>query len=235
MNIIGLIPARGGSKTIHMKNIKPLNDKPLLSYTIEAAKKSKITRVIVSSDDEKIIEVAKENGAEVPFIRPKDLSKDITPDRPVIMHLLNWLSSNEKIIPDLLIFLRPTTPFKTPEIINLCIDKIKSIPKLTSLRTITKVESTNHPYWMFKNINEELIPFIPNINIMNYYQRQLLPDCYRINGVVDVLKPDIVINNENHYGNHIGYVELNDFHSIDIDTELDFELSNFLIEKGYFN
>ncbi len=176
MKNIALIPARGGSKTIIKKNIKPLNGLPLIGYTIEAALKTpQINRIIVSTEDEEIAAVAKELGAEVPFKRPLKLAQDDTPDRPVILHTLEWLKANENIEPELLIFLRPTSPFKTPQIINDCLNRIKNNKQLTSLRTVTKAEGTEHPYWMFKNEDNRLKPFIENIEISKYYRRQLLP------------------------------------------------------------
>jgi len=230
MKNIALIPARGGSKTVIKKNIKPLNGLPLIAYTIKAALKiAQIDRVLVSTEDEEIAAVAKEFGAEVPFLRPMDLAQDDTPDRPVILHTLDWLKTNENIEPELMVFLRPTSPFKTTQIITDCLERIENDKQLSSLRTVTKTEGTDHPYWMFKNENQRLKSFIENIEISKYYRRQLLPDCYKLNGVVDILKPDIVERNENMYGDNIGFLEIDHLNAIDIDTELDFTFAEFLI------
>lgn len=233
MRNIALIPARGGSKTVIKKNIKPLNGIPLIAYTIKTALKApQIDRVIVSTEDEEIAAITKITGADVPFIRPTDIARDDTPDRPVILHTLEWLKENENIEPDLLVYLRPTSPFKTTRIISDCLDKIEKDKQLTSVRTVSKAEGTEHPYWMFKDENKRLKPFIENIEISKYYRRQLLPDCYKLNGVVDILKPDIVANSDNIYGDNIGFLEIDHLHSIDIDTELDFKFAEFLISMN---
>ncbi len=232
MNILGFIPARGGSKNLPGKNIKLLNGKPLIAYTIEIAIKNKnIDRVIVSTDDEEIAEISKKYGAEVPFLRPEELAQDNTPDKPVMLHLINWLKENENYEFDILVHLRPTTPFKTSEIINNCIEKIKSNNILTAVRTVTKSEGVSHPYWMYKEKNGILKSFIEGIDISKYYQRQLLPPCYKLNGVVDVLRTNIILNSTNHFGDKIGFVEIDEYNSIDIDTEFDFMLCEFLLAK----
>ena len=236
MRNVALIPARAGSKTVAKKNIKLLNGIPLIAYTIKMALKNpRINKVIVSTDDEEIAGIAKKYGAEVPFLRPVELAQDNTPDRPVILHTLTWLKKNEQFEPDLLIYLRPTSPFKTNPIIDECLNMIESEKELTSLRTVNIAEGTDHPYWMFKNENNLLKPFIDNIRISKYYQRQLLPSCYKLNGVVDILKPNIVNNNENIFGNNIGFVEIDRLNAIDIDDELDFSFAEFLIIHNKIN
>jgi len=236
MRNVALIPARAGSKTVAKKNIKLLNGIPLIAYTIKTALKNpRINKVIVSTDDEEIAGIAKKYGAEVPFLRPVELAQDNTPDRPVILHTLNWIEENEKFKPDLLIYLRPTSPFKTNPIIDECLNMIESEKELTSLRTVNIAEGTDHPYWMFKNENNLLKPFIDNIRISKYYQRQLLPSCYKLNGVVDILKPNIVNNNEYIFGNNIGFVEIDRLNAIDIDDELDFSFAEFLIIHNKIN
>ena len=233
MKNIALIPARAGSKSIIKKNIKLLNGIPLIAYTITIALQNpRINKVIVSTEDQEIADIAKNYGAEVPFLRPEELAQDNTPDRPVILHTLQWLKENELFEPELLIYLRPTSPFKTNLIIDECLNKIENEKHLTSLRTVNAATGTNHPYWMFNYENNVLKPFIKNIEISKYYQRQLLPTCYKLNGVVDILKPDIVANNENMYGKSIGFVEINQLNAVDIDDEMDFNFAKFLIKEN---
>lgn len=234
MKNIALIPARGSSMTVVKKNIKLLNGIPLIVYTIQTALKNpRISKVIVSTEDQEIAGIAKKYGAEVPFIRPAELSRDNTPDRPVILHTLDWLKKNEDFEPELLIYLRPTSPFKTNQIIDACLDKIENDLNLTSLRTVNLAEGTNHPYWMFKEKNNILKPFIEHVEISKYYQRQLLPVCYQLNGVVDIVKPGIVANNKNIYGDQIGFVEIAPLNAVDIDNELDFAFAEFLIKENW--
>jgi CMP-N-acetylneuraminic acid synthetase len=229
-NIVALIPARCGSKGVKNKNIKLLDGKPLIQYSIEAALNSKkVSRVIVSTDDKEIAEIALECGAEIPFIRPAELAKDNIPDGPVMKHLINWLKENENYQVDVLAYLRPTTPFKTSELIDTCLGKIILSPDASSLRTVNKAEGVYHPYWMFKTEDGKLKSFIDGISIKEYFQRQLLPDCYRLNGVVDILIPKVILNDNDIYGERIIPFEIAEEIAIDIDTELDFKLAMLLL------
>ena len=118
--VLAIIPARGGSKTIPKKNIRPLDGHPLIAYSIAAGHKSRqVTRVILSTDDEEIAEVARAYGGEVPFLRPADLARDETPDLPVFQHALNWLAEKEGYLPEAVVQLRPTSPIRPPE----CVDR----------------------------------------------------------------------------------------------------------------
>ncbi|MDR4508767.1 MAG: acylneuraminate cytidylyltransferase family protein [Candidatus Brocadiaceae bacterium] len=229
---IGLIPARGGSKGLPGKNIKLLKGRPLIAYSIEAALKAKsVGRVFVSTDDEEISDIAMQYGAEVPFLRPAELARDDTPDTDVYIHFVEWLRTIKDFDSDILVLLRPTTPFKNAAIIDIVVEKLIGDERLTSVRTVSKVEGVFHPYWMFKQKDREMKPFIDGIDLGRYYQRQLLPECYRLNGVVDALRIDLLLKNKKIYGDHIGFVEVNDYQAIDVDKEFDFELCEFFMQK----
>ncbi|CAN2048417.1 CMP-N,N'-diacetyllegionaminic acid synthase [Candidatus Magnetomoraceae bacterium gMMP-1] len=234
MKSIGLIPARGGSKGIPNKNIYLLCGKPLIAYTIEAALASKdLDRVIVSTDSKKIAQIAKSYGAEVPFIRSKSISQDDTPDKPVIEHVIRWLKENENYCFDYLAYLRPTTPLKKSSIIDKALKKIRNNTSCTGLRSITKSEGVFHPFWMYKIKNGLLEPFIDNIDKSLYCQRQLLPECYRLNGVIDVIKTSIVISSEtNIYGDKIIFYKVEEKYAIDIDNEFDMLLCEYMLQKN---
>jgi CMP-N,N'-diacetyllegionaminic acid synthase len=132
--IVAIIPARGGSKGLKNKNTRIINGKPLISYVIEAAKNCDlINRVIVSTDDNKIASIAKKYGAEVPFLRPKELAQDLTPTEPVLKHAIEWLEKNEGFIADILVFLTPTEIVRTKHIIGDVIQKLLDNPKLDSV------------------------------------------------------------------------------------------------------
>jgi len=232
MNTVGLIPARGGSKGVPKKNIRGLNGKPLIAYTIEAALgASLLSRVIVSTDSLEIAAISKQYGAEVPYLRPREIARDDTPDKPVCMHLIRWLKDNENFTFNYLVLLRPTTPFKTPQLIDFCIEKLHQNQNLTSIRTVTKAEGVHHPYWMFRAVDETLEPFVKEVDGAKYYQRQLLPPCYRVNGVVDVIATSSLAASLSPYGDNIGFVEIDEKVAIDIDTSLDFEFCTFLMES----
>lgn len=131
-DMVGLIPARGGSKRLPRKNIKMLAGKPLLAWTIEAALKSKLERVIVSTDDEEIALIARNWGADVPFMRPKELAKDATPSIDVIVHAVNWLALNEDYHPDYIMMLQATSPLRTSQDIDNCISLGKPVLSTTN-------------------------------------------------------------------------------------------------------
>ncbi len=230
--IVGIIPARADSKGIPKKNIKLLGGYPLIAYSIIASKlSSKIERTIVSTDSQEIADIALSYGAEVPFLRPKDLAQDDTPDRPVYLHLINWLKEKENYRFDNLVILRPTTPFKTSEMIDKSIQMLNKNPHLTTIRTVTKAKGIFHPYWMYKAKNGLLKPFMEKIDTTQYHQRQLLPKCFRLNGVIDILRVDIILKNKNPYGDKIGFLEIDEYSSIDIDSRFDFELCEFLMNR----
>lgn len=232
MKILGIIPARGGSKRVPQKNIKPLLGKPLIQYTIESALKSKkINSLIVSTDDQQTSNFAKSLGANSPFLRPKEISDDKSPDIEYIRHTLNWFSEEKSEYFDAVVILRPTCPFRTSDLIDDAIQKFQSI-ECTSLRTVSAIKSKGHPYWSYKPNGDHLETFITGIDIKDFYQSQLLPTCYALNGVVDILKTKNLIKDDL-YGSEITYLETSGNQAIDIDTLEDFEWCEFLMRKNY--
>lgn len=230
--VLAIVPARGGTKGVPGKNLKQLLGKPLLSYAIEPALKSKsVQRVILSSDNDRIIETGRDLGAEIPFVRPHELALDDTPDRLVFQHALNWLKQNEGYEPDFVLNLRCTTPMKTVEdidrVVSMWIDK-----ETDSVRTMSPVDGVFHPYWMFRKDEQGLAhSFIEGISVHEYYQRQLLPPACRLNGLVDGIKTDIILNHSFFYGEKMGIVEVPNKRALDIDTLEDFELAEFWLSR----
>ena len=232
MQAIVLIPARGGSKRIPRKNIRFLNGEPLINHTIKAAMGSRLVEaVIVSTDCSETAKIASRCGAWVPFVRPSNIARDDTPDPPVIRHTIEWIEKNNGKNLDIIVFLRPTTPFKTSTLIDRCVEKLQGDSQLSAVRTITPVEGIYHPYWHIKVQQGFLKPFIDGVQTEKYYQRQLLPACYRLNGVVDVMRRDCVMNSTNIYGDRIGFIEVEETTAIDIDNEFDFKFCEFLIQN----
>ena len=229
---LGIIPARGGSVRVPKKNIRSLGGKPLIAYTIEAAAAATLLdRVIVSTDDEEIAEVARSSGADVPFMRPAELAAEDTPDTPVFIHALNWLAEAEGFYPELLVNLRPTTPFKTGGII----DEVISVALRTGadvVRTVTRTHGVHHPYWMFTLEEDGLAhPVLPGVNLNTYYQSQLLPSVYRLNGVVDAMRVSIIKSGDSLSTQQVQTVEVSELMAVDIDTELDFRFCELLLEE----
>ncbi len=227
--LLALIPARGGSKGVPGKNIKLLNGKPLIGWTIETARKVKqLDRIIVSTDDHNIAAIAGDFGAEVPFMRPSDLAGDDTGDGPVYLHALKWLFEHQAYTPDIVVWLRPTAPFRIVDDITGAI-KLLVRTRADWVRSVCLVE--HHPYWMFrKGDQERLEPFVEGIDIQQYLRRQLLPPAYRLNGAVDVTWSRIVQQKMFYQGDIRGYVMPVE-RSIDIDTPFDFKLAQFFCSE----
>ncbi len=187
--VLVLIPARGGSKRIPKKNIKLLGGKPLIAYTVEQGKSSQfVDRLVVSTDDEEIAQVAKDYGAEVPFMRPRELAGDEADDRSVFLHALEWFAKNENYLPDIVVHLRPTHPLRRVEHIDRAIELLASHPEADSVRSVKEPDQT--PYKMYKidkaGFLEPLLT-LPGISESFNLPRQTLPKTFEHVGVVDAV------------------------------------------------
>lgn len=227
MEILAIIPARGGSKGVPRKNIREINGKPLIAYTIEAAKKScYINRVIVSTDDKEIAQIGKGYGAEVPFLRPLELASDTSPSIDTVIHAIEWMKENENYRPDYICLLQCTTPLKTEEHIDGAVQKLIDTG-MDGVVSVCEVES--HPYWMRVFNGNSLECFIKQESLT--LRRQDLPKVYEFNGAIWVLKTSAVLKEKSMIvENQTGYImSIED--SIDIDTELDFKYAEMLIKE----
>ena len=231
--VLGLIVARGGSKSIPKKNIKLLGGKPLIAYTIEKAKAAKyIDRLILSTDDEEIAEVAKKYGCEVPFMRPKELAQDDTKDYPVFTHALEWLRDNENWKPDFVVHLRPTHPFRKTEHIDQGIEMLADHPGADAVWTVGIPPVT--PYKMFFVGDDGFLK--PALTIADEketftWPRQRLPKVYNHYGQVNVTRYETVMDKKSMCGENIFPIFL-EGEVFDIDSLLDWEMAEFLIKKG---
>lgn len=224
--ILTIIPARGGSKGVKNKNIKLLGDKPLIAYSIEENKKSKyVDRVLISTDDDKIAQVASMYGAEIPFMRPSELATDTAKTIDVIIHCINWLKENENYYPDITVVTQCTSPLTTSWDIDRAIEKFIRLG-CDSLTSVCLTE--HHPYWMFTLEGSFMKPFMKEGQ--NLHRRQDLPNVYRQNGAIYIARTDGLLAEKNlEFGKISGYIMDNN-KSVDIDTEIDFKLAEFLIE-----
>src|SRR5512147_1332629 len=146
--ILALIPARGGSKGIPRKNIRNFAGYPLIAWSIAAAKKAAcVTRVIVSTDDPEIAAVARECGAETPFLRPAEFAQDNTTDLPVFEHALQWLAEHENYKPDIVIHLRPTSPIRPRGLIDEAVKILLAHPDADSVRGVVPAGQNPHKMW----------------------------------------------------------------------------------------
>jgi CMP-N,N'-diacetyllegionaminic acid synthase len=208
MNILAIIPARSGSKTIRDKNIRIINGKPLLAYSIEHALHSSfVTRVIVSTDKANYSVIAKKYGAEVPFIRPANISDDNSTDLEVFSHALSWLLKNECYSPDICVHLRPTYPIRDPRDIDSMIEILINNPKIDSVRSI--VISPETPFKMWFLNNDGILQPIIECKIPEAYNRprQILPVTYLQNACIDIVRTSTITTKHSMTGDLIyGYV-----------------------------
>jgi CMP-N-acetylneuraminic acid synthetase len=230
VRVLALIPARGGSKGIPRKNIHIMAGKPLIAWTIETALACpRLDNVIVTTDDEEIAKIAKDYGAEVPFLRPAELAQDNTPDLPVYQHAVSWLAEHEGYHPDIICWLRPTSPLRTVEDMENAINLLIQT-KADSVRSVCV--SDDHPYFIQKMDGTRLQPLMDNIDRSKYYNRQMLPTVYRFNGAVDVTWCKTVMEKGQLYSGDLRGSIMPPERSIDIDNELDLILAETLLEKG---
>lgn len=224
VKILGVIPARGGSKGIKDKNITLLCGKPLLFYTIETAKKTKrIDRLILSTDSPKIRKLVANYNIEI-YSRPKSLAKDCSKLSDALIYILKKLKKREGYRPYGVITLQPTSPFRKKQDIEKGIDKFlkKGYDCLFSV-----CEAEHHPYWMHRLVNGEPVPLF---NITEK-QRQSLAKIYRENGVICIVKTDYLLAEKKIFGGKMGVIVMDRFESVDIDTELDLKIAEFLLQK----
>ena len=229
MQVLALIPARGGSKRIKNKNIKLLAGKPLLAYTIEAALASNlIDRTVVSTDSQEVAAVARSHGAEVPFLRPGEIASDDSTEFEFHVHALEWLKTHTGYSPQLIVNLYPTTPFRKTETIEKAINRIVAFPDADSLRSVTKCQE--HPYKMWKLDGDLLKPFVPTERgyecTLSYH---LLPEVYKQNASIYITKPETLRNFGNTVGKKVVAFLMDKTESHDINFEYDFYVAEYLL------
>jgi N-acylneuraminate cytidylyltransferase len=234
LNILAIIPARGGSKGLPGKNIRPLLNHPLIAYSILAAQQSSlITRTIVTTDDDAIAAVAKQYGAEVPFKRPAEFAQDLTTDFETFTHALNWLKENENYVPDYVVQLRPTSPVRMVGMIDECIEKMLQNMEADSLRVITPSPITPYKMWTVENEHTPMQPLMPSPGIDEFYNqpRQILPKTYWQIGALDVIKTTVITQQKRMSGNLILPHIIDNIFAVDIDDISSFDKAAEVITK----
>jgi CMP-N,N'-diacetyllegionaminic acid synthase len=225
MNIVAIIPARGGSKGIPKKNLVDINNHPLIWYSIKHALQCNlINKVIVSTDSEEIAEIALEGGAEVPFLRPKELAEDHVLDHPVYEHAIDFLLSEQGYKADIVVHLRPTAPFRRIGWLDESIKLLIENKSAHSVRSVSAVRQ--HPYRMFE-ITEDgfLDPLMKDKHPEPYLlRRQDLPDLYYYNCVIDVTRYSTIKELRSMTGSKILSYIIDDEEVVDVDTPLDLEI-----------
>ncbi len=232
MNVLAVIPARGGSKGIKRKNLIEINGLPLVAYSIRHALASRlVNRVIVSTEDEEIKEVSLKHGAEVPFLRPSELAEDHVLDWPVFEHVLKELRDREQYRPDFIVHLRPTAPYRKPEWIDEAVSLLRGNKEADSVRSVHK--PAQHPYRVFR-INS--LGFLEPIMKHEHEEPHLLrrqdhPDMYYYNCVIDVTAPHTVLDLKSMTGTRILPYVMDADDVLDIDSERDLKIARCLMEE----
>lgn len=230
--ILALIPARGGSKGLLGKNVRILFGKPLICHSIELGLRSKlIDRVIVSTDSPQIARIAKRAGAEVPFLRPSELAQDLTHDLPVVKHCMGWLKDNEKYVPDLMVFLRPTGPLRILEELEEAIRILQADPEADSIRSAKEPHA--HPYKMFDMNGRFLVPLVKEFKgIRDSFSgpRQALPKVYQTTPDIHVLKIRAIFELDSLLGRKVLPYFLK-HPTVDIEDEFDLEIAEYMMER----
>jgi len=231
--ILGIVPARGGSKSIKDKNIVPLNGKPLIYYTIsESLKAQTIDRVIVSTDSPKIAKITESLGAEVPYMRPKYLATDTSKTIDAVLHLLDFLAKTENYEPEIVVLLQPTSPLRKSLHIDEAVGKfLKSDAE--SLVSLCRLQEP-HPYKL-KIIEDGLVcPFFKNAD--SSIPKQLLPDVYRLNGALYITYRSTLYNYKDFFGKKVLPYIMEDCYSVNIDSPIDLKIADLILkeESGEF-
>lgn len=231
--VLALIPARGGSKSIPLKNIRPFAGHPLIAYSIAAGLASeKVTRVIVSTDDDEIADIARQFGAQIPFIRPAEFSQDDTPDLPVFQHALDWLAEHENYQPEIIVQLRPTSPFRRVLHIDQAVNRLIEQPDADAVRTVCV--PFQNPFKMWR-INEDGLMFpLMETDFAELYNtpRQSLPAVYWQTGYVDAAWADTITGKYSMTGDRILPLIIEPSEWIDIDSPDDRRRAERLLESG---
>jgi len=232
LKILAIIPARANSKGIPSKNIQKLGELPLIAHTIRSAKKStKVNRIIVSTDNKKIAKIAMEYGADVPFLRPKKISRNSSSTLDVVQHTIQYLQKVENYTPDIITILLPTSPFRSPDLID---KSIKLLKKTNATSVVSVFKSKEHAFKAFLPNRGFLKPF--KSDYKKYYQRQKLPDFYHTTGAAYTFWFDTLKKFGHYYGPRIKplishYNEMN----VDVDSIFDLFIAEMTLKhwKNY--
>ncbi len=225
MQYLAIIPARGGSKGVPGKNIREIGGKPLIAWSIGQAKAvSAIARVAVSTDDPVIAAVAREYGAEVPFQRPEALARDTTPTEPVMLHAVDWYQKNG-FIPDAVILLQPTSPWRRPGSLAAAIARFEQ----TMADSLLGVCENHHFFWKNEDQPEALYDF------RNRPRRQDISRedrWYRENGSIYITRTRLLMDGGNRLGGKIAMYPMQEDESWEIDSLADFAIVAAFISHG---
>lgn len=235
MKILGIIPARGGSKSVPRKNIKDLAGKPLIAWTIEAAKAAAVLdRVVLTTDDEEIAEVGRRYGVDAPFMRPKELAEDKTPTLPVLQHAISWLKENDGYEPDAVMLLQPTAPLRQARHI---VEAVELFKKSGADSVVSVVEIPGHfsPYWAVVEGSDGRAKLFTGDPIRKRItRRQDFPQkTYAHNGAIYLFKTRLLFDpyEPSLYGDHVRLYPLEEKYSVNIDGLEDWAHAEWIMQN----
>lgn len=227
LSVLAVIPARGGSKGVPRKNIRLLAGKPLLQYTADAARAAKrLTRVVLSTDDEEIAAVGRRCGLEVPFLRPSALAQDTTPTIDVLLHLVRALEEKGERY-DAICLLQPTAPLRGPELIDACIDLLGS-SHADAVVTVLPVPAEHHPHWVYFQGGDGMLRLSNGANAP-VPRRQDLPPAFHREGSVYVTRRNILMDDHSLYGERVAGYPVDPARSVNIDDLADWARAEALL------
>ena len=228
--IIVIVPARGGSKGIKLKNIRPLKGVPLVALVGKVIKQlDYVDRAVVSTDHPGIAQIAKEAGLDVPFMRPESISGDIVADWDVLHHALLATEEYDNKTYDVIVMLQPTSPFRQPEHVTATIKKLID-GNYDAVWTISKTDSKSHPSKQLI-LNGEIVEYYDPVNGPNIIARQQLSPVYHLNGIAYAFTRDCLVKQRTKKGKKTSAVVVNE-PIVNIDTEVDFRLAELMISQN---
>ena len=232
--VLAIIPARGGSKGIPRKNIRPFAGHPLIAFSIAAAlQAATVTRVLVSTDDEEIAEIARTCGAETPFLRPAQLAQDGTTDLPVFQHALAWLAERENYHPDAVVHLHATTPVRPLGCVDAAVRLLLEHPEADCVRSVVEAGQNPHKMWRIDRETGRMVALLTVPGIAEPYNvpRQSLPPVYWQTGHVNAIRPAAILGGSM-TGRVILPIIIDPRYLVDIDTPADWEHAEWLVSQG---
>jgi N-acylneuraminate cytidylyltransferase len=235
LEVLAVIPARGGSKGIPRKNIRPFCGFPLIAWSIAAARQAEsVTRTLVSTDDQEIAALAADFGAEVPFLRPAKLAEDTTPDLPVFHHALQWLAEHEGYLPEVVVQLRPTSPIRPRACVDDAVRALRDHPDADSVRGLVPAGQNPHKMWRLDPQSGRMIPLLSLAGIEEPYNapRQVLPPIYWQTGHIDAIRITTIQEKGSMTGAVVYPLIIDPRYTVDLDTPNDWAKAEWVISSG---
>ncbi len=232
---LAIIPARGGSKGIPRKNIRNFAGWPLIAWSIAAGRQAQtVTRVIVSTDDEETAAIARQFGAQAPFLRPSEFAQDNSTDLPAFDHALKWLAEHEDYKPDVVVHLRPTSPLRPPDVVDRAVKILLSHEDADCVRGVVPAGQNPHKMWCVAEENAPMRPLLEVEGIAEPYNapRQILPQIYWQTGHVDAIRANTILKKGSMTGDKIYPLIIDPRYTVDIDNLADWARYETMVYSG---